>query len=467
MIVPVLLSGGSGTRLWPVSRKKFPKQFSNLLGTESLFQASLGRIEGLKLEKSNWIIICNETQRYIAEEQAETCGAEFDRLVLEPCSRNTAPAITLAALESLRISDKAQMLIQTSDHLIKDNNEFCRMIENGVASKCPLLTFGIKPNRAATGYGYIKAGKKNTNYDTYGVEEFVEKPSQEIAQDFFCSDQYMWNSGMFLFDAHIFLEEVKKYCPSIFEFCSQASENAKRNAHIVKIEETDFSKCQNQSVDHAVLERSRKISVLPSDISWSDIGTWDSVCEEFESDDDSNVFIGNVVSMSTHNTFALAEKRLVSTLGVKNLIIVETEDALLVAHKQNIDQLKNVTQLLQDANYNEVLERSIIHKPWGHYKIITKTPDFQIKYVVVKPHHSLSLQKHSFHSENWIVINGKADVINGGQKLQLLPGESAPIPAGQKHRLSNTGYSNLTLIQIQTGRDIGEGDIFRFQDIHE
>ncbi len=465
MLVPVILSGGSGTRLWPTSRQSLPKQFVRLVDRDrSLLQSAAQRLNALSVSKSGLFLVANDEHRFMLTEQLLAVGADIDRLILEPCPRNTAPAIALAAMEALTLHDDPSLLVQTADHVIADIDYFAGRVEAALQSGCPLVTFGVRPTHPETGYGYIKGGQLVDGTDLFNVDEFKEKPDAATAEWYLEDGGYLWNSGMFLLNAKTFLEELEHYCPEIIDACQSALGASVRDGDVVRIDADAFGRCPSDSVDYAVMERSDRVSVLRFDGHWSDLGAWDAVHDALPMDADGNAAVGDALMSQSSNTLVRAESRLVVTHGVANVVVVETPDVVLVADRDSAQGIKPVVETLKSQKRAEATEHTTGYRPWGTYESICKGERFQVKKIVVRPGRSLSLQMHHHRAEHWIVVQGTAEVVNGDDVILLKENESTYIPVGCKHRLTNPGQIDLVLIEVQSGSYLGEDDIVRFED---
>ena len=468
-ILPVILCGGSGTRLWPLSRSSFPKQYLTIDEREKLsfLQKTVKRLEHFEnIDKP--IIICNEEHRFIVAEQMRDIKIKPKSILLEPVGRNTAPAITIAALKALEGGKDPILFVLPSDHLIKNNYEFKKTIESAVTycNSEKLITFGVVPNKAETGYGYIEASKilDSKALKAEEIKNFIEKPDKEIAQKFIKDKRYSWNSGIFLFKASTFINEIKKFQPDIYKFCSKALSQKFLDLDFQRLDKKYFESCDDISIDKAIMEKTNSGMVLPLDAGWSDIGSWNSMWEISDKDDDGNVVFGDVVLKSTSNSFLRSEKSLLVGLGIKNLVVVETTDAILIANKDKVQDLKNFVFQLGLEGKKEVKIHKTIFRPWGFYTSIAEDFNWQVKKITVKKGQSLSLQLHQHRSEHWIVVSGKALVEIGEEKKILYKNQSTYIPQGIKHRLSNPSDKELVLIEVQSGNYLGEDDIIRFND---
>lgn len=465
MLVPVILSGGSGTRLWPVSRASYPKQFVNLVDLDrSLLQMTAERINGLNVDHTGWLVVANNEHRFLIADQLELINANVERVILEPVGRNTAPAVALAALYALKLHDQPRLLVQTADHVIPDREYFCQAVERAYHSGQPMVTFGVQPTRPETGYGYIHAGELIADTGLSKVERFVEKPDLATAEQYLEEGGYLWNSGMFLLDARTYLDELAKYNPEMLAACEEAIEKSVIDLDFCRVDEDAFLKSPSDSIDYAVMERSDKVSVLPFESDWSDLGAWDAVLQQLPTDKDGNAVIGDGLIEGSRNTLIKSERRLVAALGVEDLLIVETPDVVLVSKKETAQNVKRIVERLRTSDRIEVDEHVIGYRPWGTYESIAKGKDFQVKKIIVRPGMSLSLQMHNHRAEHWVVVQGKAEVINGDQLLVLGANESTYIEKETKHRLTNRGNTDLVVIEVQSGSYLGEDDIFRFED---
>jgi len=474
-VIPIILSGGTGSRLWPLSRESFPKQFLNLTDEENftLLQQTYKRIEDLE-NLSRPIIICNEEHRFIVGDQMRKIKTDPGSIILEPSRRNTAPAITIAALKAIQDNLEKDidptLLILSSDHYIEKVDEFKKSIKESIkiAKNGGLVIFGIMPTYPSTGYGYIKAenNTKSNNYIASKVEEFIEKPNFKTAKTLFKDQKYTWNSGIFVCKASSIIEELSQLVPQMVKNCKRCLENSKVDLDFIRLEESSFSKCEDISIDVAVFERTQKAYVLPLNCGWDDIGNWDSLWKISKKDLDGNSKKGNILIKETKNSLIISKDKLLVGLGLEDLIIVDTQDALLVANKKYSQEIKNIVSTLNNKNLKEGKHHKKIHRPWGFYISIEEKNYWQIKKIEVNPGASLSLQKHNHRSEHWIVVEGTAKV-QVNEKIKILSkNESAYIPIKSKHRLSNPGKSPLILIEVQTGDYLGEDDIIRFDDIY-
>lgn len=469
MILPVIMSGGSGSRLWPLSRALHPKQFLPLISENTLLQETINRLDSNCLDP---IIICNNEHRFIVAEQLRQNNTQSSSIILEPMGKNTAPAITLAALAALDNGDDPLLLVLAADHVIKNDKAFQQSIISAsiFAEQGKLVTFGIIPTHAETGYGYIKQGSlltsktEQVNAKSYTVANFVEKPNLATAEEYSATGQYLWNSGMFMFKASRYIEELKKYSPKILSICEDAFNNKTHDLDFTRISANIFEQCPEDSIDYAVMEHTEHAVVVPLDAQWSDVGSFSSLWEVSPKDKEGNVSQGDVISQSTTNCYINAQNRLVTTVGVDNLVIVETKDAILVANKDKVQEVKSIVNKLKADNRYEYKHQREVYRPWGKYDSLDFGTRDQVKRITVKPGAKLSVQMHHHRSEHWIVVSGTAKVTNGDKTFLLSENESTHIPLGQIHALENPGVLPLELIEVQTGAYLGEDDIVRFDD---
>jgi len=465
MIVPVILSGGSGTRLWPLSRKLHPKQFIDLINDTTLFQDTI-----LRLPKgvANPLIICNEDHRFLAAEQLRQIDKKSNGIILEPIGRNTAPAIALAALKFINNGENPLLLVLSADHLIKDINAFHQAINiaEKLAEKNKLVTFGIVPDKAETGYGYIKADIDGMT-DYYSIQSFTEKPKQEDAQKYLDSGNCLWNSGMFMFKASTYLQELEKFEPEILASCKKSCQTEYKDKDFIRLNNDEFYQCPEQSVDYAVMECTKDGVVVPLDANWNDIGSWDALWDAKNKDKNGNVSEGDVILDEVKNTYTYSSNRLVSAIGVSDLVIIDTQDALLVADKKYSQNIKNIVNQLKKSGRSEADNHRKVFRPWGYYDSIDADDGFQVKRILVNPGAKLSLQKHAHRAEHWVVVKGVAKVTCGDKTFSLKENQSTYIPKGKVHRLENTEKTDLEIIEIQTGDYLGEDDIIRLEDDYQ
>ena len=465
MLVPVLLSGGSGARLWPVSRKSYPKQFVNLIDPErSLLQMTAQRLKHLSADHSGWMVVCSEEHRFLVAEQLQEIGANVDKIILEPVGRNTAPAVAVSAIQALKKHPNAKLLIQTADHVIPDESYFATAVEKALHADKPIVTFGVQPTRPETGYGYIES--KSVGGELTDVVRFVEKPDETTAKAFIEAGNFLWNSGMFLLDAQAYLDELAQHAPAMLSACHKACDESAQDLDFTRLNKAAFEACPSDSIDYAVMEKSDQVSVLPYQSEWSDLGAWDAVHDQISADDQGNVVVGSGVLNNSENCFVRADGRVVALTGVKNLCVVETADAILVADRSDAQSVKHVVEALRSKNEGCSDEHVVGYRPWGTYESLALGGRFQVKRIVVKPGRSLSLQMHHHRAEHWVVVEGTAEVTNGDDTFLMSENQSTYIPIGQTHRLSNPGKQDLILIEVQSGSYLGEDDIVRFEDAY-
>ena len=458
MLKAVIMAGGLGARLWPISRAGHPKQFLALNGDDTMLQATIKRLEELGVEST--VTICNESHRFFVAEQLREIN-KLDSIILEPVGRNTAPTIALAALMN---DEDPLLLVLAADHVIQDEARFKRAVIKAIplAEAGKLVTFGIVPSEPHTGYGYIKKGDEDSG--GYVVDEFIEKPSSDVAQEYLDSGDYFWNSGMFLFKASRYLEELQKFRPDIFDACKASMDGVEFDLDFLRINKEKFIECPSDSVDYAVMEKTADAVVVPMDAGWCDIGSWASLWDISNKDKNGNVSQGDVMLHGTNNSFVRTDGKLVATIGVDNLIIVSTKDALMVAHKDSVQDAKIIVQKLKDDKRTEWELNREVYRPWGKYDSIDAGERYQVKRITVKPGAKLSLQKHYHRSEHWIVVSGVANVTKGENTFMLHENESTYIQVGEVHALENLGKVDLELIEVQSGSYLGEDDIVRFHD---
>ena len=465
MFLPVILAGGSGTRLWPLSRKLYPKQFLAFGGELSMLQQSVMRLEGLQC--SSPLLVCNEDHRFLTAEQMRQMGHEDITILLEPEGRNTAPAIALAALHATSHGNDPVLLIMAADHHIQDQQAFHESVSKAAdqAGKDWLVTFGIVPGYPETGYGYIQRGQEIQG-QAYRVERFVEKPDPDTAAAYLKAGDYYWNSGMFMFRAGRYLEELKKFEPDILASCSAALQNARQDMHFVRVDKDAFSSCPSDSIDYAVMEKTQDAAIVPMEAGWSDVGSWSSLWDLLPRDTEGNSCKGDVITLETSNSLILSDNRLVATLGVQDLVVVETKDAVLVTHKNRAQEIKALVNHIKSSGRSEHITHREVFRPWGSYDSIDAGGRYQVKRITVKPGAKLSLQKHHHRAEHWVVVSGTAMVTNGEESFLVTENQSTYIPLGRTHSLENPGKIPLELIEVQSGAYLGEDDIVRFEDIY-
>jgi mannose-1-phosphate guanylyltransferase/mannose-6-phosphate isomerase len=468
-IIPVILSGGSGSRLWPLSRAMRPKQFIKLIDRDrSLFQLTLDRIQDLD-NVIHTLVVCNQDHRFTVAEQVldTTCDKNIS-IILEPCARNTAPAIASAALyvkEVLKI-EAALLLVLPADHVISSGHNFLQSVQlaSTEATNDQLLTFGIHPTYPATGYGYIKSDPHSEAISK--VDSFIEKPALEAAEKYFISNEYSWNSGIFLFSIENYLNELQINKPDILARTAAAVSKSVRDSDFCRLDETEYEKCESISIDYAVMEHSENVSVIKPDIKWNDVGSWSSVWEISEKDQDGNAIIGDVWTHNAQNCYLHAENKIIAAVGVKDIVVIETLDGVMVTHKDADQDVKNIVEQLITSGRSEALLHRKVYRPWGNYDSIDAGKRFQVKRITVTPGEVLSLQKHFHRAEHWIVVSGTAEVTKGEDVFLLNENESTYIPLGTIHKLKNPGKIPLEIIEVQSGAYLGEDDIERIDDIY-
>nr|WP_305727898.1 mannose-1-phosphate guanylyltransferase/mannose-6-phosphate isomerase [Magnetospira sp. QH-2] len=473
MIVPVILSGGSGTRLWPLSRKAYPKQFLPLLGEESLFQATVQRVSCLA-DYGNPLVVCNEDHRFMVAEQLKQLGVAAGGILLEPVGRNTAPAVACAAVQACVLDEEAILLVMPSDHVIGRHEAFviAAAAAARAAEKGHLVTFGVVPDGPETGYGYIKADRDGESLDETGdlavwpVAQFVEKPDLATAESYVESGDYFWNSGMFMFRARAYLEELERHAPTMTVPTKTAVEKATIDLDFIRLDAEAFSDCPSNSIDYAVMEKTEKAVVVPLDAQWSDVGSWSSLSDALEADEGGNVTSGDVIVRDSHDSYLRSENRLIAGIGLDNLVVIETADAVLVADKDKVQDVKEIVNQLKNAGRPEETHHVRVYRPWGSYETISECQRFKVKRILVNPGAALSLQLHHHRAEHWVVVAGTAKVTRGEEDLLLTEDQSVYLPLGTLHRLENPGKIPLEIIEVQTGSYLEEDDIVRFSDVY-
>jgi len=464
-IVPVILSGGSGSRLWPLSREHYPKQLLAFIGEQTMLQETARRLEGSP-DVGRAVVICNEEHRFLVAEQLRQIDHLPQDILLEPFGRNTAAALTLAALTIKAQAPNTVMLVMPADHMIRDLGAFHAAVKMGqhqaLAGK--LVTFGIVPTSPETGYGYIRKGATLASGDAYQVDCFVEKPDAATARTYLASGGYFWNSGIFMMTAARWLEEIQRFRPDIAEASTSAWREGRRDMDFFRIGKDAFSRCPGESIDYAVMEKTDSAVVIPLAAGWSDIGAWSSLWEASQRDTDGNVLRGDVVAVDTQDTLLIAKHRFVAAVGLRDVIVVETADAVLVAHKDRAQEVKAIVNFLKEAKRSEHVTHRKVYRPWGCYEGVDVGETFQVKRITVNPGAALSLQMHYKRAEHWIVVKGTAKVTRGEDVFTLIANQSTYIPIGTKHRLENPDIIPLEMIEVQSGSYLGEDDIVRFED---
>lgn len=462
MIFPIVMAGGSGSRLWPMSRELYPKQFLDLVGEKTLLQETLLRLDGL--ETAAPILICNEAHRFLAAEQLRQIDLLDHNIILEPVGRNTAPAIALAAQTALAMDDNALLLVLAADHAITNEKVFREAVAKATtaATAGDLVTFGVLPTHAETGYGYIRRGEAVG--EAFQVDTFIEKPDAATAEGYLATGDYYWNSGMFLFRADRYLEELNKHRPDIYQACVAAMQSTQPDLDFIRVNEKAFASCPAESIDYAVMEKTDRAMVIPLDVGWNDVGAWSALWELGKKDTAGNVCKGDIITENTHDCYVMAENALVATVGVKNLVIVQTKDAILVADKNQVQDVKLIVTKLKQQGRSEHKTHREVYRPWGYYDSIDSGARYQVKRILVKAGEKLSVQMHHHRAEHWIVVSGTAKVTLAGESQLLTENQSVYIPIGTVHALENPGKIPLELIEVQTGSYLDEDDIVRFED---
>ncbi|MBN8737692.1 MAG: mannose-1-phosphate guanylyltransferase/mannose-6-phosphate isomerase [Xanthomonadales bacterium] len=467
MLSPVILSGGSGTRLWPLSRKNLPKQFLALSGDSTLFQQTVARTRELE-EVAAPIIVCSEEHRFLVAEQLRGLKVEGASILLEPMPRNTAPAIALAALRALAMDKDPTLLVLPADHLIGDTASFADAVGKALplAEQGWLVTFGIRPEAPETGFGYIKRAEA-TGAGAFRVERFVEKPDADTAKQYVEAGDYEWNSGMFLFKAQRYLDELQQHAPAIYAASKKAFEAAKADLDFVRIDKQAFEASPDNSIDYAVMEKTTRAAVVPVSCGWSDIGSWDALWAASTRDGDGNRLEGDVIAIDSRNCFVRGtDRRLVAALGLEDIVIVDTPDAVLVAPRVRVQEVKRLVDRIKSDGRQEHLFHRKVYRPWGSYDSIDMGDRFQVKRITVKPGAALSLQKHHHRAEHWVIVSGTAEVTRNEEVFMVAENESTFLPLGAVHRLRNPGKVPLELIEVQSGSYLGEDDIVRLEDVY-
>jgi len=462
-VIPVILCGGAGTRLWPLSRELYPKQLLSLVNDFSLLQNTVTRCAGHP-DVTDPILVCNEEHRFLVAEQLREINIHPARIILEPEGRNTAPAVALAAHEALKAGEDAILVVLPSDHVIQKEDIFLEALTRAIhfANQDELVTFGVVPDRPETGYGYIRKGAGIE--DAFHVDKFVEKPDKATALEFFQSGLYYWNSGMFVFKASRYLEELERQKPEIASAMVKATVNVSSDLDFTRVDEDAFRASPSDSIDYAVMEHTMNAVVVPLDAEWSDIGSWDALWKISEKDEHNNTLVGDVVVNGVENSYVWAENRLVSVVGLNDVVVVETADAVMVASQEQAQDVKSVVNHLKEDGREERTFHRKVYRPWGYYEGVDAGPSFQVKRISVNPGASLSLQLHHHRAEHWVVVSGVATVTIGEETFELAKNQSCYIPAETQHRLQNLTEADLEIIEVQSGSYLGEDDIVRFED---
>jgi mannose-1-phosphate guanylyltransferase len=469
MIVPVILAGGSGTRLWPLSRQSYPKQFLYLVDQQfTMLQLTLKRLENLSQQVLPPIIVCNEDHRFIVAEQLRQIDITHASIILEPFAKNTAPAITLAALQAQELypEQNVSLLVLSADHYIADISAFQHsiLLAEQQAQLEKMVVFGVKPTEPHTGYGYIQLGEQIKEKSTYKLDKFVEKPDLQTAEHYISSQNYLWNSGMFMFQTQLFLQELKLHQADIYQCCINAWQHKTTDLDFIRIGSQKFQQCPENSIDYAIMENTAQGVVVCLDVGWNDLGSWSSLWQSNQKDENQNVIFGDVLAEQSQRNYIYSSSRLVTVLGVEDLIVVETKDAVLIAHQDKSQEIKKVVEQLKIEQRVELLQHKEVVRPWGKYDCIDVGARYQVKRITVNAKAKLSLQMHHHRAEHWVVVKGTAKVTKGEEQYYVSENESTFIPLGTLHSLENPGCIPLELIEIQSGSYLGEDDIVRFKD---
>ena len=473
---PVILAGGGGTRLWPLSREHYPKQFLKLFDNNTLLQNTLLRLDGLNtsVEVSDPVIICNEVHRFLVAEQSAQISRNLSNIILEPVGRNTAPALTVASLHQNEKQGDAVIIMMPADHIIGKVELFHQAINAGVemAQDNYLVTFGIKPTTPETGYGYIHIADEIQTFSSLSIRAisgFTEKPDQSLAEEYLNSGDYLWNSGIFMMKASVWLEKIKLLQQPIYDACLEAFNNGKTDRLFFRLDEQSFLKSPDDSIDYAVMEKLAQsnddnLAVIPIDVGWSDVGAWSSVWEINDKDSNNNYIEGDVIVEDSSNCFIRSDRRLIVTIGCQDMVIVDSDDAIMIADKNKTQDVKKIVDKLKDDKRSESLLHRKVYRPWGSYDSVDTGENFQVKRLTINPGKKLSLQLHHKRAEHWVVVSGVATVTKGEEQFLLHENESTYIPVGMKHRLGNATDKLLEIIEVQSGSYLGEDDIVRFDD---
>jgi len=466
MLVPVILCGGSGTRLWPLSRSEFPKQYLPLVNTHTLFQNTLLRLQGLP-HVAPPVVVCNESHRFIVAEQLLDAHITPSAILLEPAGRNTAPAIAVAALHATQDQEDPVLLVLPADHHFENISALHQTLSRSfdLARSGNLVTFGIVPDFPATGYGYIKKSTASSEKIGFKIDQFVEKPDLKTAEHYVASKQYLWNSGMFMFTAGAYLEELGRFNPEILRQSRCAFDQKIQDLDFIRLDEQSFRQCPADSIDYAVMEKTTHGAVVPLDAGWSDVGSWDAIWDIQPKNADGNVIKGDVISYDTQNSYLYAADKLLAVVGCREHIIIQTADAVMIAPKARVQEVKNIVKQLKRARRPEARRHPKIYKPWGSSQVMDQSDRFHVRKVIVKPGAKLSIQKHYHRSEHWVVLNGTARVHKEHEAILLSENQSTYIPLGTVHQLENPGKIPLELIEIQTGGYLEDDDVERFEKI--
>lgn len=463
-IIPVILAGGAGSRLWPISREQHPKQYLKFFGNNTMLQETILRLKGLK-NVVDPIIVCNTKHRFLVAEQCQQIKVINPTIILEPLGKNTAPAITAASIYALEKNKNSILLVLSADHVIKNIKNFHHAIRIAKieAEQDKILTFGIVPTNANTGYGYIKINKNNKS-KFFKVEKFVEKPDIKSAKKYINEGNFLWNSGMFMFKSQVLIDELTKYAPSITNSVFDSYNNSKQDMDFIRLDKIAFEACPNNSIDYALMEKSKNVFLVPLNAGWSDVGSWSTMYDVNSKDKDGNVIKGDVILKETSNSLIYSPNHFISSIGIDNMIIVHTPDATLIAHKDKADEIKSIVSSLNEKDRYEAHSNRKVYRPWGWYDSLQLGKNFQVKRLNVKPAGKLSLQKHFKRAEHWVVITGTATVVNGDKQFELKEGQSTYIAVCSIHSLENKTDEKLEIIEVQSGSYLGEDDIVRYED---
>ncbi len=461
-LLPVILAGGSGTRLWPLSRELYPKQFLSLVGESTMLQQTLARLDGLPHQAP--VVVCNDECRFVVAEQCRQVGVEPGAIILEPAPRNTAPAVALAALRSVEEGGDPLLLVLPADGFIGSADDFLAAVNRAVAhaESGKIVTFGVVPSRPETGYGYIRAGA----WIADGVAEvaaFTEKPAPKLAGQYLADGGYYWNSGMFLFRSRVYLDELRAFRPDIHRACVAALAAERTDLAFCR-PGREFCDCPAESVDYAIMENTRRALVVTADMQWTDLGSWDALADVLNRDADGNVINGDVIAVQTRDSHLMANDRLIAAVGLDGAVVVETPDAVLVADRRRVQEVKSIVERLRQDSRQEHRLHTTVYRPWGHAETFKSGDGFLVKRITVNPGESLSLQMHHHRAEHWVVLQGEAEVVRGDDQFTLTADQSTYIPVGVRHRLANPGQEPLHLIEVQVGSYLSEDDIVRFED---